>query len=271
MHSRHSADGDKDPSYTLEAMCEAALNMGLSEIAVTDHYDVNPPPDGIVFPPTVMSDVYEDVMRVRESYNGRLKIQFGIELGQPTQNEPLALKLLDEYKYDFIIGSLHNVENEMDYYFIDYKNTPKNELIRLWERYLDETLTHIEWGKGRFHTLAHFGYLVRYYMRNGLGDIISFSDKVDIISDIFKKVIDFGMALEINTSGIRQGLGECIPSDFCLKLYRDLGGEMFTMGSDAHYAKDIGSGIKAGYEKIKALGVDYIMVSENGELIKKKI
>lgn len=270
MHSRHSSDGDKDPSYTMEAMCEAALNAGLSEIAVTDHYDVNPLPEGIDFPPTVMSDVYADVMGVRESYKGRLKVLFGIELGQPTQNEPLALKLLDEYKYDFIIGSLHNVENEPDYYFIDYQKTSKNKLISLWERYLEETLTHIEWGKGRFHTLAHFGYLVRYYKRNGLGDLISFADKTDIITEIFKKVIDCNMALEINTSGIRQGLDECIPTDFCLRMYRDLGGEMFTIGSDAHYACHIGDAIKDGYERIKALGIDYIMISESGELIKKK-
>lgn len=270
MHSRHSADGDSDPSYTLEAMCEAALKAGLSEIAVTDHYDVNPLPDGIDFPPAVLSDVYTDVMGAREKYKGKLKVLFGIELGQPTQNEPLALKLLGDYKYDFIIGSLHNVENEMDFYFIDYKNVSKNKLIRLWEAYLNETLTHIEWGKGRFHTLAHFGYLIRYYKKNGLADMVSFSDKIDIVSEIFKKVIDCNMALEINTSGIRQGLGECIPSDFCLKLYRDLGGEMFTIGSDAHYAKDIGNAITDGYERIKALGVDHIMVSDNGELVKKK-
>jgi len=252
-------------------MCQAALARGLKELAVTDHYDVNTPPPDIDFPPADMASVYKDINEVKDKYEGRLKLLFGIELGQPTQNEELALKLLKEREYDFVIGSLHNVENEPDFYFIDYEKSSKNELLRLWDKYLEETLSHIQWGRGRFHTMAHFGYLLRYYKKHGKGELVSFADKKDIIYEIFKKTVDCGIALEINTSGLRQGLDECIPSDYCLSLYKEAGGSMFTVGSDAHRAEHIGIDIAEGLKRIKALGIDHIMVSSKGKLIEKRI
>ena len=269
-HSNFSADGDRFPDYSIEKMCEKACEIGLSEIAITDHYDTNPVPEGIDFYPSDLFAVEEEIKKQREKFKGRLRIVYGVELGQPTQAEDVALNVLSSHEFDFVIGSLHNNSGEMDFCFIDYAHANKNRLISLWDTYLNETIDHIRWGRGRFHTLAHLGYLIRYYTYSGNADLISFEDKTDVLTVIFRELMECGIALEINTSGCRQGLGDTIPPDYCLRLYRSLGGDSFTVGSDAHKRDHIGYGVREAYDKLEALGVDHVMIAEGGVLVPKK-
>jgi len=74
-----------------------------------------------------------------------------------------------------------------------------------------------------------------------------------------------GKGIEINTSGLRQAYGDTFPNLECLKLYRDLGGEILTIGSDAHSNLDLGKGIAQGLDIARAAGFTNIAYFEKHE------
>ena len=55
-------------------------------------------------------------------------------------------------------------------------------------------------------------------------------------------MIENDVALELNTSGLRKG-GRLMPTPELVKLYIDCGGKHFTLGSDAHTARDVGKNL----------------------------
>ena len=260
-HTKYSFDSSAD----IAVNCEAAIAAGLSELVITDHYECNFGIDG-VFEKYDADAAYEEIASVAERYSGRLRVTYGIELGQPTQDPEKADDLLGRYPFEFVIGSLHNLRGVPDFYFINYTNMPESMFARLWERYLDEVSELVDYG--RFNTLAHLTYPLRYLAVCGKTFDISYTfSKID---GIFRKIIDKGIALEVNTSGLRKQIGETAPGLPLVKRYLDLGGRYITVGSDAHMTEDIGAGVKETYAELIRLGVENITVFRKGkpELIK---
>ena len=254
-HSKYSFDSVSD----LAENCEAAIASGMSELVVTDHYECNFEIDG-VFEKYDADKAYDEIMRLKEKYDGILRVTGGIELGQATQDIEKAENLIDKYPFEFVIGSLHNLRGVPDFYFIDYTNMPESMIARLWERYLDEIVEMIEYG--RFDTLAHLTYPLRYIAVRGRSFDISYSyPKID---EIFRLIIKKGIALEVNTSGLRKQIGVTAPDMPLVKRYLDLGGAYITVGSDAHTTGDIGAGIKETYAELIKLGAEYITVFHGG-------
>ena len=100
-----------------------------------------------------------------------------------------------------------------------------------------------------FDVLAHLTYCLRYMkQRDGIEPDISRFD--ELIAESFRALIEKGRGIEINTSGIRQGFGDCFPDLKYARLFRDLGGEILSIGSDAHRVEDIGSDIEKGIEPV---------------------
>ncbi|MEA4832933.1 MAG: histidinol-phosphatase HisJ family protein [Oscillospiraceae bacterium] len=270
LHTVHSFDHDEKEDCSVINLCKQAIKNGLSEIAITDHYDINGIIDGF-YPPVDINAIKTDIMNARELFGKKLEIVFGIELGQPAQKSEEAKRFLTENSFDFVIGSLHNNRGKEDFYFIDYPNTPRNELVTLWNNYLEETKEHIVWGRGKYHTMAHLNYLLRYYKRSGNDDIVNIPEKEEVFREIFRLLIDNNIALEINTSGLRQGLGDFIPQKSLIALYADCGGRMFTVGSDSHAPSLCGFGVPEAYDLIKSLGINHVMVPRGGSLVELTI
>ena len=260
-HTKYSFDSSSD----IRANCEAAIAAGLSELIITDHFECNFEKDG-VFEEYEADKAYEEVTAVKKEYEGRLRVTYGVELGQATQDLPKAEKLLGSYPFEFVIGSLHNLDGVPDFYFINYKDMPDSMIARLWERYLDEIEAIIDYG--RFNTLAHLTYPLRYMAVSGKRFDISFT--YPRIDGIFKKIIEKEIALEANTSGLRKPIGETAPDMTLVKRYLDLGGKYITVGSDAHRTEDIGAGLKETYARLISIGLENITVFRDGrpELIR---
>ncbi|HCJ42353.1 MAG TPA: PHP domain-containing protein, partial [Ruminococcus sp.] len=158
-------------------------------------------------------------------------------------------------RVDFIIGSVHQVIGEKDFYFIDYEKMSMNEIYSLLERYFTEL--HELCKTELFDVLGHITYCLRYMkQRNGIEADISRFD--DIIADSFRTLAQNGKGIEINTSGLRQKYGQTFPTFESVKLYRQLGGEILTVGSDAHRTADLGKGIAEGIALAKAAGFDRV-------------
>jgi histidinol-phosphatase (PHP family) len=246
-----SFDGHNTP----EEMCAAAAAAGLSAIAITDHYDADGITEG-VYDPYDAAGAKEAILRAREKHAPGLRVAYGVELGQPYVYPAESGKFIRECGFDFIICSLHNLVSVPDFSFLDYSKMPQALIERLWERALDEIYNLLlDYRLCPIHALGHLTYPVRYIKRAGRGfDMTRYYDR---ITHIFRKLKERGIALEVNTSGLRQGAGMTLPDAGLLRLYRDCGGELITVGSDAHYAADIGADIADTYGMLAALGFRY--------------
>ena len=190
---------------------------------------------------------------------GKLLVNVGIELGQPTYDKPTSEYIINRFNYDQVIGSIHNLRDMPDFCELTFEGYDVHKLL---DEYFDEELELAQWGK--FDTLAHLTYPLRYIVgdQGYKVDLNRFSDKIDAI---LKTVIEKGKALEINTSGYRQKIGRPMPDADILKRYKDLGGELITIGSDSHFAEHIGAGIDKGMQMAVECGFNSIALFQQRE------
>lgn len=248
-HSCLSQDGND----TLLEMAAFAQKAGLCELCITDHIECNESaPVGFS---TTPKKSYEDFLYTKKHYRGDVKLRLGVEIGQATQNIELAEKVILNDFYDFIIGSLHNCKDAEDFYFIDYKKT---DIYPLLDRYYIELMDMCLWGK--FDVLGHITYFLRYTAQQGI-DVDMSSYKKDIAL-IMEHLIKHGKGIEVNTTGLRSTLKETSPNMELIKLYKKLGGEIITIGSDAHKKEDVGEGIRETLQLLKAVGFKAYTVFE---------
>ncbi len=260
MHTNSSFDGN----YPACEMAQAAIENGLATIAFTDHFDVDFYERHNLEKRQMTS--YEDILSVCS--NDKIKILRGIEMGQPTYDIALTEKSLARYEYDFIIGSIHNLREMPDFGDLDYPSFSDEKIYSLLEKYFEEELLLAKWNG--FDTLAHLTYPMRYIVQSGRTSI-DLSRFDGITDEIFKTLIANGKALEINTSGLRQPIGKTMPTENYVRRFKELGGELLTLGSDAHFTQHVGAGINEGYEIAEACGFKYVTYFENRKPVQVKI
>ncbi|MCR4925192.1 MAG: histidinol-phosphatase HisJ family protein [Clostridiales bacterium] len=246
VHTDNSPDGNHSAIF----ICEQAQLKGLRAIAFTDHCEVDAyKKDGY---DKSMFQAYFDITKAKSIFKGNLIVLTGIELGQPAYDKELAEKILSLYKYDIVIGSIHNLRNKEDFYFLDYKENNVDELL---EEYFKEVYEMVKWNG--FDTLAHLTYPLRYIKgENGID--VDMGKYMDIIDEILKLLAKNGKALEINTSGLRQKINSLLPDEDIIKRFKSFGGEFVTIGSDAHYANDVGAGVFDGMATARACGFENV-------------
>lgn len=243
-HSDLSFDGDNSP----EEMVKAAVSRGIKHLAITDHVEIDCFDDPEYSFPKTVTEAAKLLPALKNRYNGEIDLIWGVELGQPLHNIELTTRLLAENDYDFIIGSCHAVRGYKDFYFLDYSEADPEKIL---EQYFEEMLEMAQWGG--FDVLGHLTYPLRY-ISGEHGIKIDMARFNGIIEEIFKTIIKNGMGIEINTSGLREKIGVTLPDIEYIKLYRRLGGEIITVGSDAHSTTNLGSGIAAGIALAKEAG-----------------
>lgn len=244
VHTDFSGDSETPP----EAQIERAIALGMKSVCFTDHHDHD-----------VISDVdfnldipryFEKMSALRETYKDKLEIRIGIELGLQLHIAEYLEKLAGEYLFDFIIGSMHFVDG-LDPYFDEYfEKNGKNS----YKRYFEVTLRRIERIKN-YDSLGHLDYVVRYGKKHGI--TYSYSEYADCIDPILKRLIDDGKALECNTGGLSRRMSEPNPCRDVLKRYRELGGVLVTIGSDAHSPEDLGYAFNECGQLLKECGFEY--------------
>ncbi len=250
-HTDFSFDGHQ----TVDNLCESAIEKNISVIAITDHFDT----DGIIegfYAPYRSSEAKKAIFEAKEKYKNKIKIIYGIELGQPYSYPEKCKAFLSDCKFEYIIGSLHNLYKNPDFCFIKYEIVPQKMIESLWKRSIEEIYNLLlEYKDFKINTLAHLTYPIRYIKRAGKDvDMKLFYTE---ISELYKKMISYNVSLEVNTSGIRQGAGMTFPDYELIKLYKEQGGELITVGSDAHWSADVGADIITVNDMLKSLGYKY--------------
>lgn len=263
------SDNSHDAHHSVTLVCEKAVAKGLRAIAVTDHCNI--------------IDYYKDkqniicrqaafeVKKAADVFNGQLIVSSGIELGSPARDCE-AVKDVLKNKFDFVAASVHRIKGKKkSFRHYDYNretNSPEN----LIARYFDEILETVQWNG--FDTLAHLTFPLRYFPAEKIAnfDIWQFRDRIE---EILKTLAQNGKALEINTkcdpfimNGITHNF---LPNFEIVKLFRELGGEYITVGSDAHSAHDVGNRIADAYDLALEAGFKYVTLYQHRTPLSIKI
>ena len=159
---------------------------------------------------------------------------------------------------DFVIGSVHLSGKKfanMDLYYIEKGSEAYYDSVI--DSYLDDVLTLARWG--RFQVLGHLTLPLRYINEHH-GEHMTFRRHMDRVEEIFRTIIPQGVGIECNTN---RG-NEPLPGEDILRLYRSLGGEIITLGSDAHRPEDVGCFIRQRQELLRTCGFRYFTTFERG-------
>ncbi len=259
-HTQLSPDSDAP----LTDMLHRAEQLGLQAYAVTDHIELCRfyPQDFYGVPARNEEDFfdyaarYEASMqanhRAKESHSGTMQLICGIEMGEPNADFGLAESLYRDKRLDFVIASLHELPEMLDFYFLDYT---KEDAAALLDTYFETLYSICQWG--HFDVLGHLTYPLRY-MIGDAGLQLDLGRWQEPIAECLKAVIRSGRGIELNTSGFRQTYGRPFPDLEYLRLYRDLGGTQLSLGSDAHRPEDVGAGIAEGAVLAQRAGFDKV-------------
>ncbi|MBQ7160948.1 MAG: histidinol-phosphatase HisJ family protein [Clostridia bacterium] len=264
LHSEFSYDADSK----LSDICGSATAAGLSEVCVTDHFDANLIGPGDPPESHFDADAAEKAIKAAAAeYAGRLTVTYGIELGEPHELPDCSRAMLAAHDFDFIIGSLHNAPGDPDYYVVPFDRMDDEEYKKTMDRYFEQNMAMLEFGG--FHTLGHLGYPWR--LSEGKGHPADPERHRAAIEEIFRFLIKNGVALEVNTSGLRREINTVHPLPVMLEWYRAMGGRLITIGSDAHSAGDVGAGVRETHRLLRKLGFTEFTVFRAGKPEQKKL
>lgn len=255
LHTHHSGDSDTP----MEDMIRKGISLGLTTMCFTEHNDFGFPeyPDlpADAFLLNVDSYLYE-LLALREQYAGQVKLLFGLELGlQPEVFRENAI-LARSYEFDFIIGSSHLVNGKDPYYPDCFESRTDEEVYRA---YFEEELANVK-KFSNFDVYGHLDYVVRYGASKD--NEYSYDKYKDILDKILTTLLEKEKGLELNTGGIKSGMKDFHPCMDVLKRYRELGGEIITVGSDAHDPSHIADHFDRAYDVLKECGFKYYTVFE---------
>jgi histidinol-phosphatase (PHP family) len=226
VHTNWSPDAD--PEATFEAMIAAAKAAGLTRLVFTDHVDI----DAVhpLFHTPIDYDAYIQAFR-KIQRTAPIEIVLGVEVGYQSHVKEEIQAFLDRYDFDFVILSIHYLEQK-DLYTQEYfAGKTKEEAYSIYFDTLYEAITTIE----GFDVVGHLDYIPRYAPFDDY-DLASHQHQID---RILRALIQQGNGIEINTSGYLTE-GRMYPRVEVVQRFLELGGTTITIGSDAHRPSEIG-------------------------------
>lgn len=254
-HSRWSMDG----RYPMAEMARAALTAGLKEICFTDHVEIMS--SGSRKRNTFdWAALEEEYALARAALGNEIVIRRGVELGEAPRDFAYAEALLREMPpADFVIGSVHQLSEAFGCLDLAYAATADPALSKEQiADYLELVLRQAKWGQ--FSVLGHLTLPLRY-MNEQRGGHMTFDGFESQVAEIYRALIANGCGIEVNTNRGHTPL----PDEKWLRLYRDCGGEIITIGSDAHSPEYVGCCVRDRQELLKACGFRAFCTFENRE------
>ncbi len=252
-HTSFSSDSKASP----ESMIQRAIELEMHRICITDHEDIDFPEQyGLPFV-FDYNEYFTHLKRLQRRYADQIDVLIGVELGLQPHLGKILTEYVDSHKFDFIIGSTHLVDRKDTYYPEMFAGRSEREVLLC---YFEELLLNIKTFHD-FDVIGHIDYIARYTPSKG--SLYNCHDFDDIIDDILKFAIENGIGIECNTARLGYELLHCNPHEDIIKRYRQLGGEIITLGSDAHTPETIGNKFKNAGKLLKASGFKYYTVFRN--------
>lgn len=255
LHTSFSSDSETP----MQEMIEQGIAAGLSYMCFTEHMDRD-------FPKTTIEDMdfevdtaayFQKYQELRDLYKDKITLLFGIELGLQPHVADFYREYISSYRFDFIIGSSHICHRRDSFFPVFYEGRSEDEAYR---EYFESILENMKLFDG-YQVYGHLDYTVRYGPNKN--KFYSYKKYADVIDCILKYLITSGKGIEVNTGGYKYGLGHPNPTEDIMKRYRELGGEIITVGSDAHVPEYIAYEFDKVSSILKDCGFSYYTIFKN--------
>lgn len=250
MHTHFSVDSEAKP---LE-MIQSSIRADVDGICFTEHLDLE---DKIYTLETYPLDIpayFKEMQKFQAQFDDTLPICIGVEIGLQTYLENVLPEIVRQYPFDFVIGSSHWVNGEDPYYPEYFYGKVENEAYREYFESILENLAVFDC----FDVYGHLDYIVRYGPNRN--QYYTYEKFADVLDEILRILIQKGKGIEINTGGFKYGLGHPNPTEAVLKRYRELGGEIITIGADAHKPEHVAFDFGKVPQILKDAGFNYYTV-----------
>ena len=260
LHSEFSGDSIQN----IDELILKAISMGLKEIAITDHleYDM----EGITGKWILDLESYTQKIGImKEKYRKDIEIKLGVEVGIQPHTKKYLEEKIKMYPFDFVIASSHAINGKDISFGEIHKGKTKDEIQTM---YFKNVLKNVEVYE-EYNVYGHLDFITRYGGDAYKG--LNYEIQRDIIDEILKKIISKGKGIEINTSGYRYREDRFYPYIKVLNRYFEFGGEIITVGSDAHKKEDVAKDFDIVYDFLRNAGKKYICSFKKMEPIFKKI
>lgn len=244
-----------DAKCSVGELCGAAFEQGLYAVAITDHFDYLP--DGGTDRDYLLraEERVRELEETRQHWAGRLEVLRGIELGQPHWNVEHSRAMAGSGDFDLVIGSLHDLRpGKSIYRDYDYRSEEVRDAV--FRQFFDEARELIY--TCDFDTFGHYDYPLR--KMEGCGVEPSMARWKDLMLPFLKDLAQSGRALEVNTCGLRRWMRIPGGEQWVLEAFRQFGGRYITVGSDGHYARHIGAGVRETYKVLRQGGFDRVTI-----------
>lgn len=230
-HNDRKADREN-----IRAFLEVASRKGLKEIGFADH------------------DYYFEQMNfplireVAQDYP-HLGVRVGLEAEYRIDDEGRIKQLLEQYPFDYVIGSVHEMNGWLfdmpDQETVHYKRDA-DELYRDYFSVITRAASC-----GLFTTIGHFD-LIKIFGVRPKTDILKLADEA------LTMVAERGLTLEVNTNGRYKPIQEFYPERRLMEEIMRRGIE-FTLGSDAHCAEVVGRDLDEASQILRQMGVHSVV------------
>lgn len=259
LHSKFSGDSEAMP----EEMIQQAIQLGMTAMCFTDHYDIDYPDEPELFLFDI-DNYFKELSQLKDKFSSKIQIRIGIELGLQKHLQKECQAIVTKYPFDFIIGSSHVVNHKDPYYPAYFEERNEKECYYEYFQSILDNLAVFQ----DFDVYGHIDYIVRYGPNKN--QFYSYEAYHGILDDILKTCISKHIGLEANTGGLAYGLGHTNPHPDILRRYRELGGEIITIGSDAHKPERLGFEFDKTREMLLDCGFQYytIFCNRKPEFIK---
>ena len=250
LHTNFSPDSN----VPIDVFAASAVELGVDEIAITDHVDFDPRGPAYAF--ASFEERERSVRDAASRWADRgVSIRFGVEITYERAFEADIRIHLARHHYDFVIGSVHMGPESP---FLGHRVAgwvAGRPLADIVAPYFDEVEAAAR--SGLFDTLGHLDFVKRYLHPHVLPAALAAAP--ELYEPILRALVDSGMGLEVNTSGLRQGPRETYPPAPVVARFRELGGRAVTTGSDAHRKEDFAFGLEDGYRVVAGAGFAQLM------------
>lgn len=246
LHTHSFFSGDSNEPT--REMVISAVEKGLKTICLTEHNDIDYPNNEFDLN---VEEYRAEHLRLKEEFSDKIELLFGVELGIMGYLSDRLKEFVKDQGFDFIIGSSHLVNGKDPYYTEYFEGLgTKNGILGYFESIFENINSYSD-----FDVYGHLDYVVRYSAERSYDPI----DYREIIDEILKKLVLMGKGIEINTAGLKT-LGYVHPHRFILERYRELGGEIITVGSDAHERTRVAADFDKAECALKNAGFEYYTV-----------
>lgn len=261
------ADTHIHSEYSHDSVCpvsqiyQAALEKGIHVVCITDHCDIYPTHTAeelLQYRKQVVEGIAKDTKDCTD-----VEILTGVELGGGFINPEIAQAIVDDQPYDVVIGSVHGIifrgERQSTGKF-DFGAADEETMLEYLDGYLDATIFIAE--RLDVDVLAHLTYIFRYingkYKKN-----LDWRIQENKIRRVLRAIIERKIALEINTSCVGSFYDEWLPNKEIIDLYIEMGGRLFTLGSDDHKAQRLGFGFDEVKDYLRQKGIKHLVYYKN--------